>query len=100
MMFKKLFQLKNIRTITFLCFVSIVTSHISQSEKFCSIQTESGQVRGVENRTLFENQIYYSFRGIPFAESPLNDLRFKVNSTIKKHLAQKQIKINIFLFHC
>lgn len=42
------------------------------------IEIESGRVRGKLNVTLFEEKPFYSFRGIPYAEKPINDLRFKV----------------------
>lgn len=48
-------------------------------QQFCTISTKSGRIRGKQNRTLFENKLYYSFRGVPFAKPPINELRFKVN---------------------
>lgn len=43
-----------------------------------TIETHVGSVRGRLNYTLFRNNSYYSFLGIPYAEKPINDLRFKV----------------------
>lgn len=49
--------------------------------QFCTIETESGQIRGKSNSTLFQRKLFYSFRGIPFAKPPIDDLRFKVNQS-------------------
>lgn len=53
-----------------------------KSQKLCTIETKSGAIRGRQNRTLFENKLYYSFRGIPFAKPPIKHLRFKVKLQI------------------
>ena len=42
------------------------------------IQTEGGQVRGKKLVTAIEAIEYYSFKGIPFAQPPIGNLRFKV----------------------
>lgn len=42
------------------------------------IETNNGQVRGIQEATLLENINYYSFRGIPYAKPPIDELRFKV----------------------
>lgn len=42
------------------------------------IYTDCGLVKGRLEYTLWGNQSYYAFRGIPYAEPPLGDLRFKV----------------------
>lgn len=81
--------LKNI--VLFNCFlVMIVVALESESEsgdvinyeEFCTINTNSGRLRGKLNRTLFEDVPYYSFRGIPFAKPPIGHLRFKVNNLL------------------
>ena len=43
------------------------------------VHTNNGPVHGLPLNTLFENKPYIAFRGIPYAEPPLGDLRFKVN---------------------
>lgn len=45
---------------------------------YCTVNTKSGHVRGVQKQTLFGETSYFSFRGIPFAEPPIKNLRFKV----------------------
>lgn len=62
------------------CCIQFATSDtLDKDDAFCTINTNSGQIRGKQNRTLFENMAYYSFRGIPFAQPPISNLRFKVN---------------------
>lgn len=39
---------------------------------------ENGQVRGQLNATVDANTPYYAFRGIPYAQPPIGDLRFRV----------------------
>lgn len=45
------------------------------------VKTESGEVQGITAKTLLNQRQFYSFRGIPYAQPPIGDLRFKV----KKH---------------
>lgn len=42
------------------------------------VDTEYGKVRGQQRITLFDSKVYYSFRGIPFAQPPVGELRFQV----------------------
>ncbi|KAH0819979.1 hypothetical protein GEV33_002811 [Tenebrio molitor] len=41
------------------------------------VQTTNGQVQGRESSTIELGQSFYSFRGIPFAEAPIGELRFE-----------------------
>lgn len=45
-------------------------------EKFRIIETTTGAVRGHLLSTVIENSLYYSFKGIPYAEPPSEDRRF------------------------
>lgn len=65
----------------YFCFLCVASENSDENEEFCTINTNSGQIRGKQNRTLFDNKTYYSFRGIPFAKPPIGDLRFKVTKT-------------------
>lgn len=47
-------------------------------ENYKFVETEYGPVRGQKLLTIFDDKPYYSFRGIPFVEAPVGDLRFKV----------------------
>ncbi|XP_049876606.1 juvenile hormone esterase-like [Pectinophora gossypiella] len=40
------------------------------------VNTSSGQVEGVELSSIIQNEKYYSFMGIPYAEPPVGPLRF------------------------
>lgn len=42
------------------------------------VYTDSGPVRGKWDETFLQKTKYYSFKGIPYAEAPVGDLRFKV----------------------
>lgn len=58
----------------------VASKHTDENNvEFCSIETESGFVRGKQNRTLYGKKPFYSFRGIPYAKPPVGNLRFKVN---------------------
>lgn len=65
------------RILLLLKFTYFASTTFSESQ-YCIVETESGLVRGRSNRTLFENRLYYSFRGIQYAKPPINELRFKV----------------------
>lgn len=46
--------------------------------KYEIVKTDSGPLRGKSLKTLFDYKEYFSFKGIPYAEVPINNLRFKV----------------------
>lgn len=54
--------------------------HVSIADEIKIIETTSGLVRGKSFSTLFQSKQYYAFKGIPYAEPPINSLRFKVNN--------------------
>ncbi|EDX00169.1 uncharacterized protein Dyak_GE11113, isoform A [Drosophila yakuba] len=39
--------------------------------------TRDGQVRGHRRRTLYDEELYFAFEGIPFAQPPVGELRFR-----------------------
>lgn len=41
------------------------------------VNTKYGRVRGLQRKTLYDEELYYAFEGIPFAKPPLRDLRFR-----------------------
>lgn len=43
-----------------------------------TLQIQNGQVRGRSHLSIERNLPFYSFRGIPFAEPPVGELRFEV----------------------
>lgn len=46
--------------------------------KFYTIEIDDGRIRGKLNETIIDKNQFYSFRGIPFAKPPINELRFRV----------------------
>ena len=42
-----------------------------------TVSTKLGQISGIVEKS-FESVEYFSYKGIPFAEPPLNELRFRV----------------------
>lgn len=55
------------------------------------------EVRGLEQHTIYENRVYSAFKGIPFAEPPIEVLRFKVGEFkcfVNIPINQKQFKIH------
>lgn len=66
-----------------LIFVSISTCLLCNNV-FCEenpiVETKHGQIAGKVSKTLFKNVDYYGFKGIPFAEPPLGELKFMVGT--------------------
>lgn len=44
------------------------------------VKINQGSVRGQKLRAIFYETDYYSFKGIPYAEPPVDQLRYKVSS--------------------
>lgn len=48
-----------------------------------TVKTDSGSVKGITRNATYGKQAkYITFFGIPYAEAPIKDLRFKVNFPI------------------
>ncbi|CAD1468375.1 unnamed protein product [Heterotrigona itama] len=66
---------------SFLLFILLVSSllslTVSSSATTPVVRSASGPVRGLVLRTVWHSIEYSSFKGIPYAEPPLGDLRFK-----------------------
>lgn len=66
------------------------------------VDIESGRVRGKRGLTLFREKPYYSFRGIPYAQPPIKDLRFKVSIIYNRSPSQfrKIRNLNLVTVRC
>lgn len=51
---------------------------IQDDNQYWTVETQFGQIRGIKKLSLFKESIYYAFKGIPYAQSPTGELRFKV----------------------
>lgn len=54
------------------------------------IHTKSGFIKGVIQKTFLKHQKYLSFIGIPYAEPPIGDLRYKA-----RHFSLRIIRFHI-----
>lgn len=61
----------------FLIFFDVVKCAFSAEYKV--VETKNGKVRGVRGTTLIKQVDYFSFKGIPYAKSPIGELRLKVS---------------------
>lgn len=50
-------------------------------DEYKIVVTNDGAIRGLRKTTLIKKIDFYSFKGIPFAKPPVNDLRFKVSNS-------------------
>lgn len=68
----------NLKRVVLLVFIIKVSSGLY----FPIIETKNGQIRGNILSSRHENP-FYSFRGIPFAKPPINELRFKAPQPVE-----------------
>ncbi|XP_013137128.1 PREDICTED: carboxylesterase 5A-like [Papilio polytes] len=59
-----------------LCLITYIQKS-NTNENNVNIKIQQGELAGKIERTLFKNVEYYSFRGIPYALPPTEELRFK-----------------------
>lgn len=71
-------NIMNIVIVYLVVFAFVNCSCDGKRSAYNTVETHDGSVRGGLNYTLFHNISYYSYLGIPYAEKPINDLRFKV----------------------
>lgn len=41
------------------------------------LSTKYGKIKGLQRKTVYDEELYYAFEGIPFAKPPLGELRFR-----------------------
>lgn len=58
--------------------LSLTWRSSEDDSEYYIVETPNGRICGKQNRTLLEDRIFFSFRGIPFAKPPVDELRFKV----------------------
>lgn len=85
-----LFVLLSIAVLVFIIFVivylPIKSTASTDTNVFQIITTKDGSVRGKRFETSFRGISYFAFRGIPYGEAPIGDLRFKVRVTNLRHI--------------
>ena len=59
-------------------FLLISLINLTFSYNTILIKTNDGTVKGVKETALYSSDQYYAFRGIPYAQPPVGDLRFLV----------------------
>lgn len=60
--------------IAVVCYMWIYGKHV----EYKIVKTKNGLVRGFRDTTMNGKVDYYAFKGIPYAKSPIGELRFKV----------------------
>lgn len=58
--------------------IFIFLFNLINCENFKVIQIDSGQIKGVIQESIFNKTQFYSFRRIPYAKSPIGELRFEL----------------------
>lgn len=69
----------SVRLILFAIAVICAVNGIS-ADQYRIIGTINGEVRGIKKSTLLRGVPFYSFKGIPYAKPPVDELRFKVKN--------------------
>lgn len=57
----------------------ICWSNGTEFEEFRTVDTALGKIRGKRDITWINNEVFYSFKGIPYAKTPIGNLRLKVS---------------------
>ena len=68
-----------------LCLVAALLSALCEARKEdVVVQLQNGELRGT-HLTSRNNKTFYAFMGIPYAEPPVGELRFKVRDKVTFH---------------
>ncbi|XP_031621135.1 uncharacterized protein LOC116339416 [Contarinia nasturtii] len=65
-------------------FFVVCAPRVIVTEEYRTVETNCGQIRGIKKSSLLKNVDYYSFKGIPYAEPPIGELRFKAPEPIRE----------------
>lgn len=60
------------------CCCYSINAHKSSSNEYKIVHTNYGLIHGKRMTTIFDNGQYYSYKGIPYAKPPIDELRFMV----------------------
>lgn len=77
MMSFKIFRLTLIYAFSFISLFRVNCDSVDESI-YKTVETKNGAVRGILKKTIFHQKPYFQFMGIPFANAPVGELRFKV----------------------
>lgn len=61
-------------------FAAICINADKSSDEYKIVKTNYGLIRGKKFVSLYEGKEFYGYRGIPYAQPPVNELRFKVSN--------------------
>lgn len=56
-----------------------VVINAEDANLYRTVETKNGLIRGIKLKTLLKSREYFAFKGIPYAEKPIGELRFKVS---------------------
>ncbi|XP_031634171.1 esterase B1-like [Contarinia nasturtii] len=68
-------------SIFLLCFFTVL---VNGQDNLKKVNTKSGPVEGRLEKTIFFQKSFYSYKGIPYAQPPVGELRFKAPKSVKK----------------
>lgn len=71
------FRLTSIYIFSFISLIRVNCDLVDESI-YRTVETKNGAVRGILKKTIFHQKSYFQFMGIPFANPPVGELRFKV----------------------
>ncbi|XP_055301656.1 esterase B1-like [Sitodiplosis mosellana] len=69
--------------VTFIFIVIVCFVKSSAGAEYKIVETKDGKVRGVRDTTLIKKVDFDSFKGIPYAENPIGELRYKAPEPVK-----------------
>lgn len=67
----------------FLAVFTSVNSNVFDHTVYKTVETNTGLIRGRLNQTFLYQKDYFAFKGIPYAEPPIGELRFKAPEPIE-----------------
>ncbi|XP_037948236.1 esterase B1-like [Teleopsis dalmanni] len=62
----------------------LILQHFLSTNRTEIVETSSGKVKGLVRKTVYDKEEYVAFEGIPYAKSPLGELKFRAPQPIKR----------------